>query len=150
MEFNYHRQLVAQKGACEPRSYYIPFPEPEFSFDKGRSAFVTELKNWQFGYFPSLPEDALGAALPPNATLERLELATTGIRTEIDTDSLAAEVATSAAELREEEALERELAVLRSKCPGVPEFTRDELESIRHDAVERILDLLAGTMEARP
>ena len=92
----------------------------------------------------------LGAALPPNATLERLELATTGIRTEIDTDSLAAEVATSAAELREEEALERELAVLRSKCPGVPEFTRDELESIRHDAVERILDLLAGTMEARP
>ena len=64
MEFNYHRQLVAQKGACAPRSYYIPFPEPEFSFDKGRSAFVTELKNWQFGYFPSLPEDALGAALP--------------------------------------------------------------------------------------
>ena len=64
MEFNYHRQLVAQKGACAPRSYYIPFPEPEFSFDKRRSAFVTELKNWQFGYFPSLPEDALGAALP--------------------------------------------------------------------------------------
>ena len=63
MEFNYHRQLVAQKGACAPRSYYIPFPEPEFSFDKGRSAFVTELKNWQFGYFPSLPEDALGADL---------------------------------------------------------------------------------------
>ena len=51
---------------------------------------------------------------------------------------------------QEQEALERELAVLRSKCPGVPEFTRDELESIRHDAVERILDLLAGTMEARP
>lgn len=92
----------------------------------------------------------LGAALPPEATLERLELATTGLHTEIDTDSLAAEVATSAAELREEEALERELAVLRSKCPGVPEFTRDELESIRRDAVERILDLLAGTMEARP
>ena len=91
-----------------------------------------------------------GAALPAHATLERLELATTGIRTEIDTDSLAAEVATSAAELREEEALERELAVLRSKCPGVPEFNRDELEVIRRDAVERILDLLAGNLEARP
>lgn len=92
----------------------------------------------------------LADTLPPNATLERLELATTGIRTEIDTDSLAAEVATSAAELRQEEALEQELAVLRSKCSGVPEFSGEELDAVRRDAVERLLDLLAGTLEARP
>lgn len=92
----------------------------------------------------------LGDALPARATLERLELATTGIRTEIDTGSLAAEVATSAAELREEQTVEQELALLRSKCPGVPEFTRDELDAVRRDAVERILDLLAGNLEARP
>ena len=64
MQFSYHLQLKTQVNACKPRSYYIPFPNETFSFEKGASAFVTELKDWSFGFFEELPEDVLAAALP--------------------------------------------------------------------------------------
>ena len=64
MQFSYHLQLKTQVNACKPRSYYIPFPNKTFSFEKGASAFVTELKDWSFGFFEELPEDVLEAALP--------------------------------------------------------------------------------------
>lgn len=64
MQFSYHLQLKTQVNACKPRSYYIPFPNETFSFEKGASAFVTELKDWSFGFFEELPEDVLEAALP--------------------------------------------------------------------------------------
>ena len=64
MQFSYHLQLKTQVNACKPRSYYIPFPNETFSFEKGASAFVTELKDWSFGFFEELPENALAAALP--------------------------------------------------------------------------------------
>lgn len=64
MQFSYHLQLKTQVNACKPRSYYIPFPNETFSFEKGASAFVTELKDWSFGFFEELPENALEAALP--------------------------------------------------------------------------------------
>ena len=64
MQFSYHLQLKTQVNACKPRSYYIPFPNETFSFEKGASAFVTELKDWSFGFFEELPENVLAAALP--------------------------------------------------------------------------------------
>lgn len=64
MQFSYHLQLKTQMNACKPRSYYIPFPNETFSFEKGASAFVTELKDWSFGFFEELPENVLAAALP--------------------------------------------------------------------------------------
>ncbi len=64
MQFSYHLQLKTQVNACKPRSYYIPFPNETFSFEKGASAFVTELKDWSFGFFEELPENVLEAALP--------------------------------------------------------------------------------------
>ena len=64
MQLTYHLQLITQVNACKPRSYYIPFPDEKFSFEKGASAFVTELKDWDFGFFEELPEDVLTAALP--------------------------------------------------------------------------------------
>lgn len=64
MQFSYHLQLKTQVNACNPRSYYIPFPNETFSFEKGASAFVTELKDWSFGFFEELPENVLAAALP--------------------------------------------------------------------------------------
>ena len=64
MQLTYHLQLIMQVNACKPRSYYIPFPDEKFSFEKGASAFVTELKDWNFGFFEELPEDVLTAALP--------------------------------------------------------------------------------------
>ena len=64
MQFSYHLQLKTQVNACKPRSYYIPFPNETFSFEKGSSAFVTELKDWSFGFFEELPENVLAAALP--------------------------------------------------------------------------------------
>ena len=51
MQFSYHLQLKTQVNACKPRSYYIPFPNETFSFEKGASAFVTELKDLSFGFF---------------------------------------------------------------------------------------------------
>ena len=41
MQLTYHLQLITQVNACKPRSYYIPFPDEKFSFEKGASAFVT-------------------------------------------------------------------------------------------------------------
>lgn len=64
MQFSYHLQLKTQVNACKPRSYYIPFPNETFSFEKSASAFVTELKDWSFGFFEELPENVLEAALP--------------------------------------------------------------------------------------
>ncbi len=64
MQFSYHLQLKTQVNACKLRSYYIPFPNETFSFEKGASAFVTELKDWSFGFFEELPENVLEAALP--------------------------------------------------------------------------------------
>ncbi len=64
MQFSYHLQLKTQVNACKPRSYYIPFPNETFSFEKGASAFVTELKDCSFGFFEELPENVLEAALP--------------------------------------------------------------------------------------
>ena len=64
MQLTYHLQLIPQVNACKPRSYYIPFPSDKFSFEKGDSAFVTKLTDWDFGFFEALPEDVLSAALP--------------------------------------------------------------------------------------
>ena len=63
MQLIYHLQLTAQVNACKPRSYYIPFPSEKFSFEKGDSAFVTKLTEWDFGFFETLPEDVLSVAL---------------------------------------------------------------------------------------
>ena len=70
MQFSYHLQLKTQVNACKPRSYYIPFPNETFSFEKGASAFVTELKDWSFGFFEELPENVLAAALPARVRVQ--------------------------------------------------------------------------------
>ena len=47
------------------RSAQLLYTLPRTGIFLRQGAFrFCELKNWQFGYFPSLPEDALGAALP--------------------------------------------------------------------------------------
>ncbi|MBQ8885209.1 MAG: hypothetical protein IJY62_02400 [Clostridia bacterium] len=58
MNFEYHESIVSQVNAVKPRSYYIPFADKNFTFNKSDSPFVDMLKTWRFAHFPSLPENA--------------------------------------------------------------------------------------------
>ena len=61
MEFSYHETLIPQVNAMPSRSYYIPFADESFSFDKAASPFVELLQEWRFAYFPKLFDGILDA-----------------------------------------------------------------------------------------
>lgn len=61
MVFSYHETLIPQVNAMPSRSYYIPFAEENFSFDKAASPFVEMLREWRFACFPKLIDEILDA-----------------------------------------------------------------------------------------
>lgn len=59
----YHETLTPQVNALKTRSYYIPFGNENFSFDKRKSERVTLLDRWKFAYYPHYEQGILDEEL---------------------------------------------------------------------------------------
>ena len=58
MKYNLHETLTTQKNALKTRSFYIPFPNRNFTENEFFSPCVTLLSDWKFSYFPKITDEA--------------------------------------------------------------------------------------------